>query len=246
MSSTTLCDAFAQFLPPACAGCDGTSAPQRAFCSTCRPAAFRLSPPYCDCCRVPMERFDEVCDGRSLCSRCRRTPPGFDQVWAPWEYEGAVADAIRRVKYAGDFPALRALCRGAQRWFARTLERFPANTPLIPIPAHPKELRKRGFHVPSMALRFLGPGEDGHPVEHRLRKVHATPRQAGLPISARQRNVEDVFYDRRSTGSKRAILVDDVLTTGATASAAARVLMESGFDEISVLVLARAPMVGHY
>ncbi len=233
---------FSTFFPPACAGCDGDAAAKKAFCTICAPAAFRLHPPYCDQCRVPMDELDEgLARGRSLCSRCRREPPNFKTVWAPWEYEGAVADAIRRIKYASDFPALRALCREAKPWFAQILSHFPANSPLIPIPSHTRELRRRGFHLPSLILRFVEVNQQTNAVDHRLIKTRPTKKQASLPVGARRKNVADIFCARSKADGGTAVIVDDVMTTGATADAAAEVLLACGFDDVAVIVLARAP-----
>lgn len=234
-----------QLIPPACAGCDGAAAPDDAFCAICRPTAYRLRPPYCDRCRVPMEQFDAPdVNTNSLCSRCQRRPPAFRDVSALWEYEGAVADAIRRIKYASDFPALRALCRKAGSWLSDVLAPFAPAAPLVPVPSHPDELRRRGFHLPSLFLRLLRNHRNGHRVESLLQKVRPTARQASLPPGARHQNVAEAFGARRRVDGGTAIVFDDVLTTGATADAASRALLDAGFDEVAVIVVARAPLAG--
>ncbi len=232
-----------RFFPPACAGCDGFAASQGAFCSVCQMAAMPIYPPYCERCRVPMEQFgDSRTNSASLCSRCHQLEPCYERVWAHWEYGGAVADAIRRIKYGGDLPALRALCRGAREWFCTTLEELPRDAPLIPVPAHRSELRRRGFHVPSLALRLFGKRLESSRVDRVLRKKRPTSRQASLPFAARRKNVESAFATTPSSqGGGPAILFDDVLTTGATVDAASRALCEAGFGPVYVLVLARAP-----
>ena len=234
--------AFHNFFPPACAGCEATAAKDRAFCPLCEPLAPRLTPPYCARCAVPMRQFSSRADQFSECSRCRKNPPTFEVMNARWEYDDAVADAIRRIKYGEDFPALRALCRGARRWFRAQIGAAPAASPIVPVPSHRSELRKRGFHLPTAALRLLLPRSEQGRIDHRLRKTRPTPRQASLPLASRRANVVGVFRDTGATTmSSTALLFDDVSTTGSTADAACKALSDAGFRQIRVLVLARAP-----
>lgn len=233
---------FGRFFPPACAGCEGSASSSGAFCSICRPLAPRLEPPHCARCRVPMEQLDDCADAGSECSRCHRDPPRFEKVSACWEYDDAVADGIRRIKYGGDLAALRALCRGARPWFYERLDEFDDDAPIVAVPSHGRELRRRGFHVPSLALRMLCDRRRRRRVESRLTKISPTVRQASLSLDARRKNVRGVFsYTGPDDVGGQIILFDDVLTTGATADAAAGVLRKAGFDEVQVIVLARAP-----
>lgn len=189
-----------------------------------------------------MQQFESTGGADPECSRCRRRPPHFTRLEACWVYDGAVADAVRRLKYGDDFASLRALCRGAQSWFRRRLAAYPEDTPIIPVPSHRRALRRRGFHVPTLALHLLVSNTERHLIDHRLRKTRPTPRQASLPLAARRDNVRGVFADCASTsGEGPALLFDDVVTTGATADAASEALLNAGFDEIQVLTLARAP-----
>ncbi len=244
MQSTTLNFIARQlepFFPPACAGCDGTTTAHRAFCSICRPLAPELRSPACRRCAMPMEAFEGRRDSTSLCSRCQTKPPAFDGVKALWEYDDAVADAIRRIKYGRDLPALRALCRSAHHWFHDTVDALAGDGPVVPVASHRNSLRERGFHVPSLTLRYLR-AADSRRISHRLTKTVDTPRQAGLSFEERYDNTRGVFQDRGpAPASNQAIVFDDVLTTGATADAAANALREAGYETIDVVVLARAP-----
>ena len=234
---------LAQFFPPACAGCDGVAPTNQAFCAICYPLAYRLMPPHCARCQVPMAQLGTPGDTNSECSRCHRNRPSFEKVWALWEYDDAVADAIRRIKYGGDLAALRALCRGARPWFQHRLEALDEDIPLVAMPSHGRELRRRGFHVPSLALTMLCDRHRRHRIAGGLTKNRPTVRQASLSFEGRRKNVRGVFS---YTGSQNAtgpiILFDDVVTTGATADAASEVLIDAGFDEVYVICLARAPV----
>ena len=188
-----------------------------------------------------MEAFANHRQSTSLCSRCHTKTPAFDTVTALWEYDDAVADAIRRIKYGRDLPALRALCRRAHHWFHDTVDALPGDGPIVPVPSHRNSLRKRGFHVPSLTLRYLRAAECRR-VSHRLTKTVDTPRQAGLSFDERYDNTRGVFaYRGPAPTTQSAIVFDDVLTTGATADAAAGALREAGYQAIAVVALARAP-----
>lgn len=232
---------FFSFFPPACAGCDGSASPSTSFCSICAPTVHRIKPPFCDLCMVPMQSFEAPGEARTLCSSCYERSPAFDSVRALWEYDGALADAVRRVKYGADFPALRALGRGVRLWFDEQLQALPQEAPIFCVPSHSKELRRRGFHLPTEALKIISP-EARRRLRGGLEKTRHTPAQAGLPFGARQSNMKGAFRWSQPViaGRGPAILFDDVLTTGATASAASQALKVAGFDRVYVIVLARA------
>jgi predicted amidophosphoribosyltransferase len=221
--------------PHACAGCDGVTS-TGGFCSICSPTAFRLDGRACPMCSQPMETR-----GVSLCARCLKTPPPFESTHALWEYDGAIADAFRRIKYGGDLPALRSLCRDARPWMEELVSSLPEEVPLIPMPSHPSELCRRGFHLTGIALRSLTRGARRQVVTD-LRKVRETRVQASLPFGERRRNVRGAYRWRGPRqASGRAVIFDDVMTTGATAEAATTALLEAGFEAVEVIVLARAP-----
>jgi predicted amidophosphoribosyltransferase len=244
IASSTIHHTFRRFFPLSCAGCDGHVVGDAGFCSICAPTVQAIEAPACAICQVPMDSFETPRHGSGECSRCRQNRPYFDSVNALWEYDGAVSDAVRRTKYGADFPALRALCRQARHWFVDQLRATEGTPRLIPVPSHPSELRRRGFHVPSLALRFLLKGATVPTIIDRgLKKTRATEQQAGLTYDGRRKNIRSAFdYGPGFAQRGRAILFDDVMTTGATANEAARALRLAGFSPVEVMVLARAPM----
>lgn len=154
---------------------------------------------------------------------------------APFAYGGPLADAIRRLKYAGrtDLAApLGALFADACGAMNGRVDR------VVPVPLHPSRLRARGFNQAALLAAPVA-RKLGVPLEtHALRRVRATDAQAGLDASARADNVRGCFVSRPVRG--RILVLDDVRTTGATFADVARALREAGAAEVLVLALAAA------
>jgi ComF family protein len=112
---------------------------------------------------------------------------------------------------------------------------------LVPVPLHPRRLRQRGFNQSQLLARALG-RLAGLPVADALARRVETATQTGLSAAARRRNVEGAFRAVRpaAVGGRVVVLVDDVLTTGATARACARALRDAGASAVRLLTLARA------
>ena len=122
------------------------------------------------------------------------------------------------------------------RQLGRLLAPLPAADLVIPVPLHPRRLRVRGFNQAAELIRGAGV----KPALSRLARIRHTPPQTDKPPPARMANVAGAFVARNVFGL-RVLLVDDVMTTGATADSCARALREAGATAVSVLALARAP-----
>lgn len=147
-------------------------------------------------------------------------------------------DVLQRLKYGRDVSVTKILA-------AYMTERLPLTVDhdlIVPVPLHRQRLRWRGFNQSAALARAVGR------VAHRrvdplvLSRVRATPSQVGLGVSERRRNVRGAFAVRRPDGLRgcSVLLVDDVMTTGATADACARALLSAGAQSVRVAVLARA------
>lgn len=179
----------------------------------------------------------------AVCDRCWRSigrgvPPfrGSGSIAAAsaiGEYAGSLREIVHALKYQGRrsvAPRLAALMRSAGE------EVLAGAHVVVPVPLHPRKERERGFNQADELARGLG-----LPVAHVLRRVHPTRPQVELPASARHHNVQNAFvcaYDRTLVG-KICVLIDDVMTTGATAEACARVMVEAGVGEVRALTAAR-------
>jgi ComF family protein len=181
------------------------------------------------------------------CGQCAARPPAFERVLAPWVYDFPVDSLITRFKHQAKWPLGRLmgemLAQSLQNHFDEGLEQPDA---LVPVPLATQRLRQRGFNQASMLARWLSASLQIPCEENLLRRTHDTPAQQALDAQARQRNLRQAFAlaQDASPGKRHLALVDDVLTTGATAQALARLLRDAGAARVDVYCLARTPKPG--
>jgi ComF family protein len=170
------------------------------------------------------------------CGRCQQRPPAFSAVHAPLAYAEPVPDWVQGLKYhqrLGLAPTLAALA-GA----GLAAEGFDL---LVPVPLHRTRLARRGFNQAQLLCRELGK-RHGLPVRPTaLRRERDTRPQVGLADRRRGANVRGAFSARpERVRGQRILLIDDVVTTGATADAAAEALRAAGASRVVVVAVARA------
>lgn len=180
------------------------------------------------------------------CGECLRHLPPFERVLAPWRYAFPLDGVITRFKHQGDRP-LGRLC--AQLLARHLEEAFDAGLQppdlLLPVPLAVKRQRQRGFNQAELLARRLA-GDLGLDCRTPLRRVRETPPQQGLDAATRKRNLRQAFSLDQGTALRglHLALVDDVLTTGATAAALARLLRQAGAARVDVYCLARTGKPG--
>jgi len=172
---------------------------------------------------------------RGACGDCRVALPRFDHAVAAGLYAPPLRDAIHALKYR----RLAVLARPLGRLAAARVE-AAADAVVVPVPAHRRRLRRRGLDHGRLLAAEVASCLDRPLVAGRLRRVRATPPQVGLSTAARRANVTGAFAVDGYLPSATVILVDDVLTTGATASACAVALREVGARSVLVCTVARA------
>jgi ComF family protein len=222
------------------------------FPSAC-PACGRLLAhpgrgPLCEPCWASIPRHRAVAcrcglplaPGLSACGRCRRGRQPFTSGASLGPYEGALRVVLHELKYAG---RRRAAGRLAEMLLEEPAVRslLASSDVLVPVPLHPRRLRERGFNQSALLAAELSKRTGCATCPDALvRRVDTAP-QAGLSAAARRRNVREAFAVRRraSVAGRKVTLVDDVLTTGATALACARRLVESRAAEVRLLTVAR-------
>jgi ComF family protein len=218
--------------PPACIACAKVMPVRAAFCETCDLAVERLPPARCRTCAEPGS-FP-----RDTCPRCRDLPPSFARACAPFAHEGPVARAIHRFKYEDHpelAPALAELLASESRQF---LSQAP--DVVVALPLHDRRFRERKYDQAQLLAGELARATGRHAPVGLLSRARETQRQVGLSEADRARNVAGAFSASPSAAGRAFLLVDDVLTTGATARAAADALLTAGATRVEVLTLARA------
>jgi ComF family protein len=229
---------FALVFPDNCRIC---SAPLRNLsrvpvCEAClrEPQPF-VAEHFCESCRTAFLNAAPL-DENGVCGLCRRGLINFDAAFSYGEYEGTLRKLIHLFKYDGIAPLHSEL--GAL--LSRALPRESGFDVLVPMPLHWIRRWRRGFNQ-SELLALALKRRTGIPVACALRRKKSTPPQAGLTRAERRVNVAGAFdvRKRKSVEGKHVLLVDDIMTTGATASACAAVLKRAGARRVSVLTLAR-------
>jgi len=221
--------------PSACAACGRLLAqPSRGpLCGPCWDTLPRHRTPSCGC-GVPLG------PGQVACARCRRDRQPFAAGASLGPYEGSLRLVIHELKYRGRRGVASRLAQVLPADdHARSL--VAGSHVLVPVPLHPRRLQERGFNQAGLIARELG-RRVGRPCADRalVRRRDTVP-QAGLSAAARRRNVAGAFAVRRRSlvADQVVTLVDDVLTTGATAHACARTLRAAGAREVRLLSVAR-------
>jgi len=215
-------------LRPQCAGC---GAPATTLCQGCRSSLVELGP-ACPLCAEPTGEHAVTC------RRCAVHPLPLDRVVSPWRFGGQLAAAIRRLKFAN-----RAhIARDVAPLWAPVLAAV-ADEPgalVVPVPLHWRRRWTRGYDHAWLLAHHACAHVGLAPPVAALRRTRHAPAQSTLPASERAANVHEAFATVRPVGGRAIVLVDDVMTTGATLAAAASALRTAGARTISALVLARA------
>jgi ComF family protein len=220
----------------------------RIFPATCLLCLDPGQPPFLDLCRECEEDLPRnllaclVCatplaaEG-IVCDACLLRRPAFDAAFAPYRYEFPMPELVHRLKYGGQVAIARILGSVLAR---RVAERgLPAVDAVVPVPLHASREAKRGYNQAAEIARFVAEILR-LPVRDRLAmRVRATEEQAALPALVRRVNVSGAFEVRAGPMPQSVAIVDDVLTTGATADALAQALKRAGCRRVEVWAVTR-------
>jgi ComF family protein len=229
--------------PPACLLCrlplpDGGGAASL-LCEPCRRRIPRIDPPVCHRCGLGLRG---AFDAHLLCSACQTRPLAFDLARCPWWYDGAAQEAIRQFKYSRRWRIGQWLAHEMTS-IAHSVLPLEDIDEVVPVPLHWLKRRLRGFHPPAYLAASVARLLDKPYLPSALRRTRWTRTQTVLRGRERFRNVEQAFQARRGLVAERTVLlVDDVLTSGATADACARVLKAAGARRVFLLTAARTPV----
>lgn len=228
--------------PPQCLGCRDPVTVQGELCGRCWSGLDFITAPHCPCCGLP---FAFQAEDGLLCGDCLAAPPPFGRARGAFHYGGTARRLILAFKHGDRTDMATALARRMAEQGAALLADADL---LLPVPLHRGRLWRRRYNQAALLAVALG-RIAGRPVALDILVRHrATPSQGGRNRTARRRNLAGAFLvpdrARAELAGRRVLLVDDVHTTGATVSEAARVLLRAGAGGVDVLTLARV-VPGH-
>lgn len=225
-------------LPPRCPSCRTIVPEDGRFCAPCWSALRFLTAPMCACCGLPF-----AYDGGegAVCGACaQRQPASFDSARAALAYNDASAGIVLGLKH-GDRSGLARVMAGMM---VRAAQPALAEGPiLVPVPLHPRRLRKRRFNQSANLARALGALAGAPVMTAALERIRDTPPSQGMTRQQRSQNVRGAIRvpeaARRRIAGAHLLVVDDVMTTGATVEACARALRRAGAARIDIVTFAR-------
>ena len=227
-------------LPPLCPACREPVGAQAALCAGCWSKLSFIAPPYCERLGTPFA-YDPGSGVLSM--QAIADPPAYRRARAAVRYDDVSRILIHGLKYSDRLDLAPML----GRWMARAghalLEDADA---LVPVPLHWRRLWARRFNQSAALAKIVSQASGVPVVGDALKRVKPTLQQVGLTASERALNVQGAFAvaERSRVAGRRLILIDDVLTSGATIDACARALNRAGAAAVDVLVFARVVDTG--
>ena len=212
--------------PRTCAGCGREG---EYLCDECEDAIPRLEPPQCNVCSAPSRA--------SVCAWCRSANQPFNGITAPYRWTGVVQELVYSLKYRN----VRASApRLAELMSAHLMEKSIDADIIAPVPLHPSRERERGYNQSELLARQVSSSTEIPMDAELLARLRNTPPQVTMTSpEERRQNVVGAFECVGDAQGKRVLLIDDVVTSGATVAECAAQLRKAGAATIWVLSLAR-------
>ncbi|WP_413043018.1 ComF family protein [Pseudomonas sp. YJ42] len=223
-----------------CQLCDERCEAGQSLCGPCE-AELPWLGGQCTICALPLPATG------AICGQCLKHPPAYDHVAVPWRFAFPVDSLVTRFKHQSRWPFGRLLAEQLARYLQHRFdEGLPRPNMLLPVPLARKRLRQRGFNQAQMLANWLSPVLDIPVQRELLQRIHETPSQQALDAASRRQNLRQAFAltNELQIVGRHVAVIDDVLTTGATAEALARLLKRAGAERVDIYCLARTPRPG--
>ena len=222
--------------PPRCPSCGEAIAAQDGLCAGCWGELVVPSEPACSRCQRP---FDSATGEAAVCAPCLAEPPRHDGIAAGTLYN----EASRKLVLAFKHGRRIALAPMLARMVAARLPQLDGEWRVVPVPLHPWRLWRRGFNQSALLAREIARLRGLEVLVDALVRTKHTPSLGGLGRSARARALSGAITVRRTCKSQlegaSIVLVDDVMTSGATSDACVRALKRAGAERVLVACFAR-------
>lgn len=219
-------------LPPRCGGCGAITDDVDSFCVECWRELEFLGASGCVRCGLPLEATDS-----ETCGACLARPPRLERIRAAVAYGDISRSIAIRLKYGRNV----GLARTMSRYMHALIADVPCDSMLVPVPLHRGRLWSRGFNQAAIVARDLSRRTGVEVAVDALSRIRPTAPLKGMNMRQRRRTVAGAFRvnPRTRLNGRTIILIDDVLTTGSTANACARVLKRAGAERVDLVSWAR-------
>ena len=223
-------------LPPRCPGCRVIVGDDGRFCLACWQELQFITAPLCARCGTP---FEHDMGPAAECGACMVEPPRYTSARAALVYGGPARKVLLALKHGDRQHLVRVMAPHMARAAVTILDR---DSLIVPVPLHRWRLWRRGFNQAALLAQAIAKLSGAAIAIDALQRVKPTPASKGMGRKARAANVRGAFSvpDRNRVAGRRIVLVDDVMTSGATADACARRLLRAGARDVHVLTFARA------
>jgi ComF family protein len=224
-------------LPPRCISCQSSTDLPGELCATCWSEVRFIDDPICAACGFP---FEYDLGPGALCAACHTQPPQYARARTVMAYDDHSRGLVLAFKHGDRLEGAPTLAR----WMARAGRELLADADIIaPVPLHRWRLLSRRYNQSAVLANQIARTADCLSVPDLMSRVRATPSQGGLSRSQRRKNVSGAFavrsQRRAEVEGRKVLLIDDVMTTGATVDACAKVLVKAGAERVDILTLAR-------
>ncbi len=223
-------------LPPLCPSCRALVAAD-GLCASCWSKLSLIAPPYCERLGIPFA-YDPGPGVLSM--QAIADPPAYQRARAVVRYDEVARTLVHALKYGDRLE----LAPTMGRWMTRAgRELLTGADALVPVPLHWRRLWTRRFNQSAQLAKAISEQASVPVADGALKRVKATAQQVGLSQTERAANVQGAFRvppaGKAEVAGRRLVLVDDVLTSGATADACARALLRAGARNVDIVVFAR-------
>ncbi len=205
------------------------------LCAACYSALIKTED-QCYCCAKPFAVHSLT---PRLCGQCQKNPPAFDRTYSPFIHQDAMRYLINQLKFKGAYKNSRLLGLLLANYLEKNAE-LPEL--IIPVPLHANRYKQRGFNQTHEIAKIIAQELNLAIDISSCRKVKNTPHQISLTAKQRCKNIKNAFQIINIPQVNHIAILDDVLTTGATANELARILKLTGISRVDVWVCARAKM----